>query len=100
MNLFNAVIGQFASGEILRSFFGLRHQHPEPIFMGDSKRLGIQQQLGFGRVVDNIQYTHQTWEAAQINGGNAGVGIHPHRRCVDDYGSVGVEMEIVVVILT
>ena len=91
---------QLGSQEPFRRFLGLGHQHQQTIHRHQTTGFRIQQKLSPGGIVDDIQRAFQLGEQGQIHRGNAGVGIHAHRGGIDDDRRIGVEMEIVVIVLT
>ena len=60
--------------------------------------LRIQQKLGSGRVIDQIEYAFAGGKPIQIHRGYPSVGVHPHGGGVDDELCVGMAVQIFVVV--
>ena len=86
------------AGKELGAALGLRRQHIKTACVGNAQRLRLQQQCRAGGVVDHIHHAAAVGEQAQIHGLLAVVGIHAHRRGVDDNVRVAVPVKVFVVI--
>ena len=97
-DLRHAAVGNGRAGKPLAGRLGLGHQHPQPVGPQQAPPLPVQQELGFGRVVDQIEDPLQRREDGQIHRGDPGVGVHTHRGGVDDVPGVGVSVQVLIVV--
>ena len=77
-DLLHPVVRDRPVQEALRRGLGLGHQHPQPIGTQQAPVLRIQQKLGSGRVIDQIEYAFAGGKPIQIHRGYPSVGVHPH----------------------
>ena len=99
-NVGHQFVGQLFALEPLRGRFGLSHQHPQAVAPDGPPALGLEEQLSFGGIIDEVKDTLTLGELVQIHGGNSVVGVHTHRGGVDDDLGVGVAVQILIVILS
>ena len=81
-------------------FLRLGYQHQKAVHGCDAPLFRVQKNLRSGGIEHHIQNPFQMGKLVQIYRGFPHIGIHSHRRGVDQNSGVGVEMQVVVVVLT
>ena len=99
-NVGHQFVGQLFALEPLRGRLGLGHQHPQAVAPDEPPALGLEKQLSFGGVINEVKDTLTLGELVQIHGGNSVARVHTHGGGVDDDLGIGVAVQILIVILS
>ena len=99
MDAGNHTVLDFPACKPFGGFLRLGNQHPQAVLGNQSSGSSIQQELGSGRIVDHIQNPLQLGKTIQSQRRNAGIGVHAYGGGVDNDRSIGMAIQILIIVL-